>query len=275
MSGPESAENGGFSRRRLLVTTSGITIGGVVSNRQVVASSSEQSRWGVLVSQDETLPSDPFDRAREETDVTVTTTDHDVVQGIKQLVSGKADVVHTRRPILPKEAKAIEDRGDVGFESIAGTAFIQETETWRSPLHEDERLTLREANPRAGTWAEVADRDEVVMAEFEESALDDPPQSGGEAIARGVRSGQYATGHGGLGYYRLAADDIVSAEIPGEGEVLTPIVQLQYTYVNGESRGREGVEQYLTSLEIPAGHSRSLEPFPVPGERVGLIEPIY
>lgn len=273
MGSSEPTESTKATRRSLLVAAGGITITGVSSGR-VAADSFRGAREEIVVSRDNTLRSDLFDRAREETAVPVTTTEQDVVEGIKRFVAGEVDLVHARRPLLPSEKEAIgEERRDTGFESIAGTAFAGETGTWRSPLQDEETLTFRESNPRAGTWAELTDRSAPATAEFEKSVVENLPD--GEVVARGVRPSQYARGHGGLGYYRLPGNEIVSGENAGEGTTLTPLVQLQYTYVNGQSRDRSAVERYLDLFVADAERYGSFEPFPELGERTGTIKPLY
>lgn len=266
MSGPDSS---GTSRRTLLVAAGGVTVGGVASGGRVAAGSSPTPRQEVTVSRDEALPPSPFDRAPGDVDVAVAATERDVVDGIERFVAGEVDVVHARRPLLPGEEEAIGERDDAGFESIAGTAFARETGAWRSPLRDGEVVTLRESNSRAGTWAELA-RDASVSG-FEEHAIGSPPD--GTAVARGVRPGQYAEGHGGLGYYRLPADGIVPAENAEEGATLTPLVGLRYTYVNGERLDRRAVERYLDLFARETGRYASLEPFPEPNERA--VDPLY
>lgn len=276
MVGLEPTGTSGASRRDLLVAASGVSVGSIASTRRVAAGTSETSPQEVTISRDEGLPSRGFEQTLEEANIPVDVTDRDVVNGIERFNTGETDIVHTRRPLLSHETNPINgERGDVGFESIAGTAFVIERGTWRSPLRGDERLTLRESNPRAETWAELTDRSAMSTPVFEKSAIENPARSNREVVTRGVRPAQYAEGHGGLGYYRLPADEIVSEANVPEGTTPTPLVQLQYTYVNGESLDRSAVERYLDLFVADARGHESLEPFSKSDEQALTVERLY
>lgn len=262
------------SRRGVLAAVGAVAGGGVVSIDRASGARASQS---VTVSRDRALaaPGDELERTLRDADIAVTTSERGVSDGVDRFLAGEADVLHARRPLLPDEVQTASDDGVEyeAFESVAGGASLTESDGWRTCLGDDGLTEFRESNPRAETWAELADRGaSTALDALDEAAVDDPPRSDADVVVRGVRAEQYARGHGGLGYCRVSADDVAPANDADEG-TRTPIVQLRYTYVNADALDRRSVERYR---DLFASHPRrradALEPHPEPADRDDVPE---
>lgn len=178
----------------------------------------------------------------------------ETARGIQLFTAGEVDVVAADRPLLPAERSRADEHGvDQALEELptdAGT-LTRPTSTWVDPLRPKRIAETWSADGPVSTWAEVSPSgggsvDSTTFAADSTASVDGDDS----VLVRGVRDAQYATGHGGVGYYEpdrawLAADDGLDAE----HAATTPVVQLSYLGIDRASLRTSVVEDLLEVFE--------------------------
>lgn len=175
---------------------------------------------------------------REHPDVVVGTIEAD---GFGAFLGGEADVQHAARPMAAEERERAAENG-IEFEErelpVGGIAALESGDGWCRCLSEEERGGF---DTGVETWSEVA------SGVGGESAAD-LPESGSDVLVRGVRAGQYAIGHGGVGYHQAAPSEF---DVVGGAEG-TPVVRLGFAYVDRDALGREAAAALLDAQDDAA-----------------------
>lgn len=165
-----------------------------------------------------------FERANPDVGIETVETD-----GFEVFLDGGADVQHATRPMTAEERERAAANG-LEFEErklpVGGVAALESGHGWCRCLSEEEREGIGE-DSAVETWAEIDDRsDGPDSAEL--------PETGTDVLVRGVRAGQYAIGHGGVGYHRADPSEFRT----GNGSEGTPVVRLGFAYVDRDALGR-------------------------------------
>lgn len=153
--------------------------------------------------------------------------------GLERLAAGDVDAVVGSRPALPSERERAADR-DVAYDRLelpAATAALERpAATWVDCLRPTSVAETWAGEGAVETWAEVpsdSTADGAATTALSDAAAVDSATAGGASdevtagdqrgvesrpsreaavLVRGVRSHQYASGHGGLGYYEPHGD---------------------------------------------------------------------
>ncbi|MFC6905418.1 hypothetical protein [Halalkalicoccus tibetensis] len=182
---------------------------------------------------------------REHPDVGVETVE---TGGFGAFLAGKVDVQHATRPMSAGERERAAANG-IGFEErelpVGGVAALESGDGWCRCLSEEDR---EEFATGVETWSEIASDD------GDEPGAD-LPEAGGDVLVRGTRAGQYAIGHGGVGYHQADPSefDVV------DGSEGTPVVRLGFAYVASDALDRETVRGLLDAQDDAAS---DVEPVP-------------
>lgn len=167
--------------------------------------------------------------AHEESGVGLETIEAD---GFGAFLADEVDVQHAARPMTAEERERAAEEG-VEFEErefpVGGVATLESEEGWCRCLSEEDREGFGDGG-RVETWAEVVSAGGVGPAA-------DLPGAGSAVLVRGTRAGQYAIGHGGVGYQKAAPSEFG----PVDGSNDTPVVRLGFVYVASDALGREAV----------------------------------
>lgn len=192
--------------------------------------------------------------ARSSTGVPVRMTE--TAAGPRRFTAGDVDVLAGGRPLLPAErSRAAENGVDYERRELpTATAALRHPESsWVDCLSPNRLAETWAGDGSAETWAEVAPGtvtdaltrrppSEASAAGAESSERTDPTPDG-PVLVRGVRSHQYASGFGGLGYYEPEGD--LLGDRDGDADSHTPLVRLTYLYVDRESVERREVKDLV------------------------------
>lgn len=210
------------SRREFLVAA-GAVAGGLGTYPGAVAGAPGER---ITVAEGEPTLADAtaaFERDRPEIEIETVETD-----GFEAFVDGEADVQHAARPMTDDERERASENG-IEFEErelpVGGVAALEPSDGWCRCLSGEER---EEFAAGVEVWSEVA-------SGVEGEARAALPDSGTDVLVRGTRAGQYAIGHGGVGYHQADPSEFESLD----GSEGTPVVRLGFAYVASDALGRE------------------------------------
>lgn len=178
-----------------------------------------------------------FDRAHPDVGVETVETD-----GFGAFLDGEVDVQHATRPMSAEERERAAADG-IEFEErelpVGRVAALESGDGWCRCLSEAER---GEFDTGVEVWSEVASNvpDEPVPAAL--------PDSGADVLVRGTRAGQYAIGHGGVGYHQADPSEFR----PVDGSEGTPVVRLGLAYVASDALDREAAAGLLAAQDDAA-----------------------
>lgn len=198
-----------------------------------------------------------LDRLPESVSSTVSLAQSESTDGFRQFATGDVDLLVASRPILAGEHARTREN-DVEYETrelptTMATLHPPES-SWTDCLRPSRLAKAWASDGPIATWAEVPSDGAASVQESAapsaETSGDDGASGSDEAPAyvRGVRSHQYATGFGGVGYYEpdpsWFAD--VTATSAGEGSATT-LVQLSFLYGDRRVLDRTTVTDFLAT----------------------------
>lgn len=174
--------------------------------------------------------------------------------GADRFATGDADVLVGSRPLLPEEHETALDHG-VDYERrevpTAVAALRHPESTWIECLSPAQLTETWGSAGAVETWAEVPDGDAVpdggTDAPQPPGSPGGAPADAGTPLVRGVREFQYATGFGGTGYYRPAADWLDDRSGRGRDDATT-LVRLAFVYASRSALRRGPVANFLSSF---------------------------
>lgn len=200
-------------------------------------------------------------------------------RGASQFTAGEGDVLVGSRPLLPDERSRANEHGVNPRQRELPTASATLTRpepSWVDPLRPGAIADTWSADGPVTTWAEVASNPERTDAgptgvgqtgvgQTEAGQTDagrtDEMSSGSRTSAdecdgaeailvRGVRAAQYASGHGGVGYYEPEADWLGSnaGGSSGDGEANTEIARLAFVGVDRSSVSERVADEIHAAL---------------------------
>lgn len=155
-----------------------------------------------------------------------------------------ADILVSGRPT--------EDGGTVrGVVADAVATLATGSETWRECLAPSAVARRWASDGPVETWSEATATLDPARASDGTEAGD-----GGQILVRGTRSAQYASGHGGVGYYDVAPEEVSGG---ADGDSSAPLARVAYvheaaagdaTAFLGRYRQRVGVVEAVDDLFV-------------------------
>lgn len=240
------------SRRAFLAATgAAVAIG--VGGQPAGASTGAEAKTteGVVVSGDAPALADVLGRfEREHSEVSVSTVDG----GFDRFLEGEADVHHATRPMTADERERASENGvefAVAELPLGEAAALGQGAGWCRCLRERGGGAF-EGRDGVETWSELPGE---VPADLDSADL---PEEGADVLVCGTRPHQYATGHGGVGLYEAAP--AAFAPFDGGPDRLTPVVGVEFAYVDRAALGREPVAALSRFQEAAAS---DVETFPI------------
>lgn len=171
--------------------------------------------------------------------------------GFGAFLDGEVDVQHAARPMTAGERERAAEEG-VEFEErefpVGGLAALESEEGWCRCLSEEDREGFGDGGP-VGTWTEVVSAGGVGSAA-------DLPGTGSAVLVRGTRAGQYAIGHGGVGYQEAAPSEFG----PVDGSEEAPVMRLGFAYVAGGALDRGTAAGLLAAQKNAASDVEPVSP---------------
>lgn len=173
-------------------------------------------------------------------------------RGIRLFTAGEVDVVAADRPLLQAERSRAGEHGvDQALEELptdVGT-LTRPASTWVDPLRPKHVAETWSGEATVSTWAEVSpgegDSDRRTAPSADASAAVDGDDS---VLIRGVRAAQYASGHGGVGYYEPEREWLGSND--GADDVVeTDVVRLAYLGVDRAALRPSTVEDVVRAFD--------------------------
>lgn len=179
----------------------------------------------------------------------------ETARGIELFTAGEVEIVASDRPLLPTErARAGEHGVDQEIEEVptdVGT-LTRPGSAWVDPLRPSRIAETWSDEGLVSTWAEVpsddVDTDDATSGVSGPASVDVHES----VLVRGVRDAQYATGHGGVGYYEPERAWLEARG--GEPEPAfddaadTPVVRLAYLGVDRASLRTPVVEDVVRAF---------------------------
>lgn len=242
------------SRRAFLAATATTVATGVGSQPAAATAAGSRPVGGLTISENTSVFTDvtaAFERAHPDVPV-VTESD-----GFERFVRGRTDVHHAARPMTADERERANENGVdvVGTQlPLGGIAALGRTDgEWCRCLSDGGHDAYEKGD--AEIWSEIAADS---LPDREQAAL---PEEGSTALVRGVRSHQYAIGHGGVGCYEAAPSAFESLEKATDLDRLTPAVRLGFAYVDRAALDRDPVAAFARFQDASA---IDVEHFPIP-----------
>lgn len=175
--------------------------------------------------------------------------------GVERFLEGGADVLHATRPMTAGERERADENGiefAVAGLPLGGVAALGRSEGWCRCLRGGRDAF--EGRSAVETWSELPGEVPDVL----EPA--DPPEEGSNVLVRGTRPHQYAVGHGGVALYEAAPAAFAPFEADSRDR-LTPVVRLEFAYVDRAALAREPVAALARFQEAATS---GVEHFPIP-----------
>lgn len=253
--GPGDDGRASTSRRtflRLAGSTAGVGLSATGASA-AVARSGDEVRVVASEAQGETArdAAAALRETRSVADVSVRT--EGASAAVDRFAAGTTDALVAGRPLLPAErSRAAENDVDPRRRDFptAVAALRHPESSWVDPLSPaDLAVTWRRDGP-VETWAEVRPGSSIGGTARSAGGVGRArPARDGTVLVRGVRSHQYAVGHGGLGYYEPAEDWLVDRPAWGR-DAHTSLVRLAALYVDRESLGRQPIADVVAAFAV-------------------------
>lgn len=241
------------SRRAFLAATGAAVVTGIGGGPAAASTNTEtKTAERIAVSGDAPALADVLERFdREHSQLSVSAVDG----GLDRFLRGETDVHHAARPMTADERERASENGvefAVAELPLGGVAALGRSEGWCRCLRERDGDAF-EGRDGVETWSELPGE---VPADLGPADL---PEEGADVLVCGTRPHQYATGHGGVGLYEAAP--AAFAPFDGRPDRLTPVVGVEFAYVDRAALEREPVAALVRSQEAAAN---GVEHFPIP-----------